>query len=126
MYIPGIIIVVLIVIYFYNQDKTRDEISSLRSLLYERDNHNSNYDFYDDFDFDEEDIPIDKTKEYTFQESQDRQFLGVTYKSTLEEIRKVYLEKLKDYNSNPKPEINISEIHSAYKRLEKIETLRKD
>jgi hypothetical protein len=126
MYIPTAIIVLLIILYYRDRDNLHDEISSLRDELNPKDNYRyDNYDDYDNYLKPEKDIPLIKATDYTFQESQDRQLFNVTYKATLAEIRQVYLNKMREHNLNPKPELEISNIQSAYKRLEKIELLRK-
>ena len=48
MFIPGIIIVVLIVLYFYNQNKLRDEISNLRGDIQDLNHQDNSYYDYDD------------------------------------------------------------------------------
>jgi hypothetical protein len=126
MYIPISIILLLMVIYFYDREKISEEISSLRDGLHDYKYHM--YDSGDDYwDIDSPSVKDEqkiKATDYTFQESQDRQLLGVEYSTSLKEIKNIYHAKVNEYNLNPKPENDISEIHLAYKRLEKVEILR--
>lgn len=120
------ILVLLVLIYIYYQDKLRNEVSSLRDDIQDL-NRRNDYDYPDNYDHDknqQEDIVqvVEKKDEYTFQESQDRSKLGVAYDSNLSTIKDSYHKLFKENIQNPSN--TFIDIHAAYKRLVEIENYR--
>ena len=131
MYIPIILLVAIIVLYIYNQDRLKDEISGLRQDISDLKDDRDAFDVYDLDYFDDGDRLSDTVKastiikddkEYTLEESHDRATLGVSYNAPLQKIRVAYSNILNKQGIDV--DNNITEIHSAYKRLKAKELKR--
>lgn len=127
LWIIAILFLVWVTVRFLKEYKAEIKEELKEEIKDELNLDSREYDTEGDFSEIDDDDSESEQNHYTFQESQDRATLGVSYNATMKEVKAAYSKLIKQYHPDKRGDdiVRFSEINAAYKRLATISRRRK-